>query len=368
MRATVLTDNLREGIGFVNHAVSMRSQLPILLNFLIQAKKGGLRFSATDLEIGITVDIPAKIEEEGETTVSAKTFFDLVSSIPYEKTTLFLKDTTLHLSSEKIESSFSTTPSSEFPKLFEEKGEKIGEISKENLSLLGKVVFAASDDMTSRPALSGILFSENTRGLDVVAADGYRLSLLSGFSMAGKNGREKLLLPARIIRELLSLKNIPESIDVFVSPQGGQVVFDGKDFILVGRLIEENFPDYEKIIPDDFSTFAVFDKEEALSAVKVCSVFAREAANIIRIVVSKGKVVFSSDASSVGSNSVEVEAKMEGEENEIAFNSHYLTDALSSMKEGPVRFEMTGPLSSGVFREEGNKNFLHIVMPIRVTG
>lgn len=368
MRATVLTDNLREKLGFVNHAVSQRSQLPVLLNFLIQARKGELSFSATDLEVGISVNVAAKVEEEGSITVSAKTFFDLVSNIPFDKTSLSLRETSLDLVSEKIKSSFSTIPSSEFPKLYEEKGEKVGVLKKENLHLLGKVVFSAAEDIGSRPALSGILLSETGTGLEAVAADGYRLSLLSNFSLGGKKKTGKLLLPARVIRELLSQKNIEGEVELFVSEKGSQVIFEGGDFFLVGRLIEENFPDYEKIIPDDFSTLAIFDKEEALSAVRVCSVFAREAANVIRLSIRKGGIVFSSDASSVGTNEVLVEAKVEGEENEIAFNSRYLTEALSSLKEGNVRFEMAGPLSPGVFKEEGNKNFLHIIMPIRVQG
>ena len=224
MRATVLTDNLRRGLGFVNHAVSSRNQLPILLNFLIQAKKGELKFSATDLEIGISVNVPARVDEDGSITVPAKTFFDLVSNVPYEKTTISLKDSSLELTSEKIKSTFSTIPSSEFPKLFEEKGDKVGEIKEGDLLLLGKVVIAAAEDIGSRPALSGILLSETPLGLEVVAADGYRLSLLKGFSIRGKKSKNRTLLPSRVIRELLSQKNVGD-IQVFVSERGRQVIF-----------------------------------------------------------------------------------------------------------------------------------------------
>ena len=362
-----MTDNLRSGLGFVNHAVSSRNQLPVLLNFLIQAKKGELKFSATDLEIGISVNVPAKVEKEGEITVPAKTFFDLISNITQDKVTFSLDDNVLNLTSEKLKTSFSTIPSSEFPKLFEERGERVGSIKKEDMGLLGKVVFSASEDIGSRPALSGILIAEGGDGLEVVATDGYRLSLLKGFSLGSKKTR-RLLLPARVIKEMLSQKNLPSETELFVSEKGSQVLFAGEDSLLVGRLIEENFPDYAKIIPQDFSTLAFFDREEAQNAVRVCSVFAREAANIIRLSISKDKITFSSDASSVGANSVEVSAKVEGEENEIAFNSRYLMEALSAMREGNVRFEMTGPLSPGVFKEEGNKNFLHIIMPIKVQG
>ena len=367
MKATVLTENFREGLTFVNHAVSSRSQLPILLNFLIQAKKGELVISATDLEIGITVNVPAKTDEEGETTVPAKTLFDLISNVTQEKLVLSLEGPLLNITGEKIKTSFSTMPAGEFPKIQSEKGEGMGVIKKEDMLLLNKVVFAASQD-SGRPALSGVLITGAVGGgTDVVAADGYRLSLLKGFSFGSKK-IEKLLLPARVIKELLSQKNMSDEIKLFVSGENSQAIFVQDSSTLVGRLIEAEFPDYAKIVPHDLSVTAIFDKNEAQNAVRICSVFARDAANVMRLTVKKDKVIFSSGASSIGENSVEVEAKVNGEENEIAFNSRYLIDILSVMDGDSVVFEMSGPLSPGVFKEEGNKNFLHIIMPIRVQG
>ncbi|MBI2621386.1 MAG: DNA polymerase III subunit beta, partial [Candidatus Levybacteria bacterium] len=122
------------------------------------------------------------------------------------------------------------------------------------------------------------------------------------------------------------------------------------------------------IIPDDSSTRAVFDKNLAQGAVRACSVFAREAANIVKLSVGKDKIVFSSSASSVGENEVEVEAKVEGEENEIAFNARYLLEFLGSIDDEEVFFEMTGPLNPGVFKLPKDPDYLHIIMPIRVQG
>src|SRR3989344_1777783 len=176
MKVSLLFENLSRKILFANHAISSRSQLPILLNFLIQAKNGKLSISATDLEIGIVVDIQAKIEEEGEITVPAKTLTELITVTPTDKIVLETKPEGLVLTGEKIKTVFQTTPAEEFPRIYEEKGKEILSLKKENVVRdFAKVVFAASQD-TERPALSGVLVKEEKDGFLLVATDGYRLS------------------------------------------------------------------------------------------------------------------------------------------------------------------------------------------------
>lgn len=369
MKADVLTDNLKRGLSIAFRAISTRSQLPVLLNFLLEVKDGFVYISATDLEIGITIKTPAKIEEEGAITVPAKTFLDLISSISEEKITLSLSGSQLILVGKHLRTSFPTISAEEFPKILSERGRKIasvktGEISK----ILAKVVFAASFDM-GRPALSGVLMKKEGEGLVLVATDGYRLSLRKNFMPLFKEGDiERLIVPSRVLRELVGLGEESQECDFYISKETNQVVFSTKDVVLVGRLIEAEYPDYKKILPEDFETKAVFDRSDAQNAVKACSVFAREAANIIKVSVKKDRVVFSSSASSVGENEVEVAAKIEGEENEIAFNSRYLLDFLSAADDQEVDFRMMGPLNPGVFRSLKDKDYLHIIMPIRIQG
>ncbi len=368
-RTTLLLDNLKTNISFAYHGVSSRSQLPILLNFLLVAKDGELYVSATDLEIGIKIKIPAKVEHEGKVTVLAKTFLDLISNIDQEKITLFEKDGKLFLEAEHVKTTFPTTPPSEFPALYESKGEKQAEFKKEEFDRqIQKIVFAAALDL-GRPALSGVLMRKNEEGnLTIVATDGYRLSLKQGLlEKAFKGlGDIDLLIPARVIKEVVGLKQVDQTIGVYITPKSNQVLFEYGNAEVIGRLIEAEYPDYQKIIPDDFTTRAFFDKNQALQAVRACSVFAREAANIVRLSVGKNKIIFSSSASSVGENEVEVEAKTEGEENEIAFNARYLLEFFSSVDEDDIVFEMTGPLNPGVFKLEKDPSYLHLIMPIRI--
>lgn len=368
MKAIIIADNLKKKITYVFHAVSQRAQLPILLNFLIVAKNGLLTISATDLEIGIVAKIPAKIEEEGGACVPAKTFSDLVASLTSEKIKIELAGSTLVLSGVGIRAVFSTSDSSEFPKIVADAGKVKASIKKELLDReMSKVVFAASLDM-GRPALSGVFVKKEAGGFTAVATDGYRLSLKKNLALSDASAVSQALVPSRVIKELALLGDSDKNVDVYVSEENNQIVFVVGDTTLVGRLIDAEFPDYEKIIPQDFGTKSIFDRSEMLDAVKQGSVFAREASNIIKLSVKKDKIVVSANAPSVGEDWVEVSAKTQGEENEIAFNARYLLDLLGSMDDENLTFEMTGPLNPGVFKSEKDTSFLHLIMPIRVQG
>jgi DNA polymerase III subunit beta len=367
MKVTFLAENLQKKLSFVNHAISGKSQLPILSNFLIKAEKGEMSVLATDLEIGIIITVPAVTEEEGETTVPAKTFFDLLSSFTKEKITLELKGTNLELKGERTKASFQTMPKEDFPKIYERKGEIVAEETGENLSKqLRDVVFSASQD-NGRPALSGVLLEKEGTGVIAVATDGFRLSLKKNIGVNIKTTEKaSLLIPARVVKELLAMPEPEEKVEVYISAEDNQIIFAQGKTTLVGRLIEADFPAYEKILPIDFSTKAEFDKEEMWGAVKRCSVFARETANVIKITIDKEKIKVSANTPSVGENSVDIEAKVQGEENEIAFNARYLLDLFSNIEAETMILEMTGPLNPGVFKIKGDSSFLHLIMPIRV--
>ena len=369
MKASFLTENLQKILSFLNHAVSGSNQLEILSTFLIIAEKGRVTVNATDLEIGISSSIPANIEKEGRVCIPAKTFFDLVNNISEEKITIEEDGQSLVLKGKKIKMAFQTQPHEDFPALYEDKGEEVGVFKKDAvLDDFNKVVFAASQD-SGRPALSGVLVKKEKEGFLMVATDGYRLSLKKGvvIKTEGKEVVDELLLSAKVIKELSSIKQ-DDPISLFVSDKNNQAIFVQGETTLVGRLIEAEYPNYEKIIPTDFGTKAEFDKSEMQKAIKLCSVFARETANIIKLSINKDKIIVSANTPSIGENTVDVDAKITGEDNEIAFNARYLLDLFANIDEENMSFEMAGPLNPGVFKILGDNSFLHLIMPIRVQG
>lgn len=363
MKVILLAENLQKKLSFANKAISTRNQLPILSHVLLEAKEDKLVISSTDLEIGIETAIPAQIETEGATTVPARLFLEIANSLPQDKVTLELVNGSLEITSKKTRTVLQTTPKDEFPMLYEEKGEKVAQFIKGDIkTTFGKILFAASSE-TTRPALSGILFQKKGKKFIIVATDGYRLSL-DEIEGSGEGAFENLLIPARILKEAAGVFEEGET-NLYLSQKNNQIIFEQNETILVGRTIEAQFPDYEKVIPTDSSTVVKIDREEFLKAVKTCSIFAREAANIITLSLQKNGVVVSAKSPSLGENTVDVECVLTGEENQIAFNARYLLEALSNISDTELSFSMTGPLNPGVFRVQGNTTFLHLIMPIR---
>ena len=368
MKLNLLTPNLQQKLSFLNRAISTKNQLPVLLNILIETQENAIKFSSTDLEIGIEVTCPAKILEPGKTTVPARLFTELINSLTDDSITIQTNDSKLEVSTKRTKSVFQTVSSDEFPRLYEVKGEKLAVLSGKNIKKeLASVAFSASQD-TTRPALSGVLVRKEAQGFLLVATDGYRLSLRHYKVTESKTEDTSFIVPARVFRELLAMKDENADISMYIATEHNQVIFEQGDTVLIGRLIEAEFPNFEKIIPSDFSVSVSFDREELLKAVKICSVFARDSANIIKLSLVKDHITVSSGSSSIGENSVEVDATLSGEENEIAFNAKYLLDVLGNVEEKEMVFDMIGPLNPGVFKVQNDESFLHLIMPIRVQG
>ncbi|HZE86764.1 MAG TPA: DNA polymerase III subunit beta [Methylomirabilota bacterium] len=368
MKVTLLTNNLQKKLSFLNHGVSNKSQLPILLNLLFETTNNKLKISATDLEIGIETFLSVTIEEEGGTTIPAKTFTELINSLPDDSLTLATTNNTLEVLSKRTKSIFQTTAKEDFPTLYEEKGEKIATLGGETLAKdVSSVVFAASVD-TTRPALSGILVRKEAGGFLLVATDGFRLSLKHYKVVNNTPEETSFIVPARVFKELLAMKEEKNDITMFVSQGSNQILFEQAETTLTGRLIEAEFPNFEKIIPSDFSVSVSFDREEMQKAIKICAIFARDAANIIKFSFHKDHITVSSQSSALGENTVNVDATLSGEENEIAFNARYLLDIFANVEAKEMVFEMTGPLNPGVFKIKDDTSFLHLIMPIRVQG
>lgn len=369
MKISVLQENLARALVVVSRTVAPKATLPILANILIATEKGRLKFAATNLETGINLWIGGKIEKEGAITVPARALTEFVSSLPAGKVDLEINQTTLLVSSDSFKASFTGMAASEFPKIPSFSGEEVLTFEKENLAqILSQVVFAASQDET-RPVLTGVLLKKEGRDISLVATDGYRLSIKK-VSGASSSLKEDLLIPAKTLLEVarVSQETTDEDgkIKAGLTKEKNQVVFLFPDVELSSRLIEGDFPDFTRIIPTSASTRASFDRESFSRAVKMAAIFAREQANIIKVKVEKGKLRVSAETPQLGANESEIEAKVEGEGLEIAFNCRFLLDLLSSLVDEEIVLEVNDPLSPGVFKGSSDATFTHIIMPVRI--
>jgi len=373
MKVLALQENLNKGLSLVSRVVSSKAQLPVLNNVLLAADKGRLKLSATNLETGINYWLGAKIEKEGAISVPAKTLTEFISLLPPEKVQLEVKDSTLNIISGSYSANLVGLPASEFPVVPTLKEEKIFSFSSEELLKgISQTIFAASQD-EGRPVLTGVLFQLKSEELILVATDGYRLSFkrmkASKSLKEVKEFQKGLIIPARVLAEvgkIISGSQQKEEIGLAITSSSNQIIFATPEAEIVSRLIEGSFPEFEKIIPEKWTTKVILEKEGVLRAVRTASIFARESANIVKFAIRNSQFVISANAPQVGDNLIELETKQEGEENSIAFNSRFLLDFLNTTDASEISFEMTTSLNPGVFRPVGDSSYFHIIMPVRV--
>jgi DNA polymerase-3 subunit beta len=369
MKLTVLQENLAKAVTQASRFVSLRSQLPILGNILLRATKTKLCVSSTNLEISILTEFGAKIEEEGEISIPSKVLSELVNNLPKENVTLESDKEQLKISTSGFTSKVLGMNASDFPKIPGTLAKPFDLPKKEILESLSQVVFATSTDET-RPVLTGVLVILGKQNLTLVATDGFRLSQKKINLSAQKNepSIQKFVVPKGILGELgRSLEEVSE-VQFEIREKEKQIIFGLGDIVLSSRLLEGEYPDFEKIIPKSASITVRLDKEEFLRAVKLASIFAREAANIVKLKLSKDSVKVLAESSSSGSQEMNVEAKIEGDVKgfEISFNYRFLEEFLHSVVGDEVKMEFTTTDKAGVFTDSADSNYLHLIMPVRV--
>jgi DNA polymerase III subunit beta len=376
MKVTVLQENLARGLGIVSKAVSPRSTLPVLANVLIASDEGRLRLSATNLEMGITCWIPARIEEEGSTTVPARTFVDLVSTLPSDQV-LFKLDVstqTLNVRGGASTNDIKCIDAQEFPPLPVPDLEGAVQINSGDFrEMIHQVAFAASTD-EARPVLMGVLIQVDKDKLTMAAADGFRLSVRKAVLASPVPAPVSAIVPAQALKELARVAGDGEEPIYMVLPKGrGQVIFRVKDVEVVSQLIDGTFPDYQQIIPRSYKSRTLVSTASLLKACKQAEIFAREGSNVARFNIKNAQsdmqpseVEITATSEETGKNETIVEATVDGGGLLIAFNVKFLREALEVIRTPNVALETSAPNAPGVVKPVGEDDFLHVIMPMHL--
>lgn len=401
MRVSCLQENLAKGLAIVGRAVSARSTMPVLANIMLEARDNQLRLAATNLEIGVTCWIGAKVEDEGSITVPARLLTEFVNSLPPERIDMELtvRTQTLNLRCANFDANMKGIDAANFPIIPTIEGVAGGddgggmegmhiELEAPGLrKMVDQVVFAAASD-ESRPTLTGVEVTFKEGRITLAATDGYRLSVRSAHVDGSMpDVPVTVIVPARSLGELARISaDADESrpVQVLVTRERNQILFQvwGKGaeskggafhrVELASQLIDANFPDYRAIIPKTHSTRTVVDTASLLKAVRVAFLFARDNANIVRLKIQPangsggGHVSLAATSGDMGDSVNDLEAMIEGDDLEISFNAKYLIDVLSQIDEPQVVLETTQPTRPGTIRPLGigEDVFLHVVMPM----
>jgi len=374
MKVSCLQENLAKGLSIVSRAVAARSTLPVLSNILLASDNARLRLSATNLELGITCWIGAKIEEEGSTTVPAKTLVDLVNTLPQDKVemSLVVRTQTLNLSCGRVQANIKGIDAQEFPLIPPANLDDALQLNVEDFrEMINHVIFAAATD-EARPILTGVLAKIEGGQVTLAAADGFRLSLRTAHLSTPNAEPIQAIIPARALAELGRVITAEEPVFMSLPPGRGQVIFHHDSVELVSQLIEGAFPDYNNVVPKGHTTRTVMSTADFRKACKSSDIFAREASHTARLKIkpggelTPGQVVITATAAETGDNVAEMDASIEGNPVEIAFNVKYLVDVLNVIDAPNVALETSSPTSPGVIRPVGRDDFLTVIMPMHV--
>lgn len=367
MKFSLLQPKLSAALIKTTRIISQKAQLPILQNVLLETKDEFLYITGTNTETTIITKINAKIEKQGGICVPAKLLLEFISTLPEAPILFESKTGSLAITCEGYEAVIPGVAKEEFPLVSEGKKGKEIEIKKDTLlSSLESVIFSAATD-EGRPILTGVKVKTGKEGALFVTTDGYRLSLKKEQVSFGEE--TDVIIPAKALAEVIRVGGEEKEVEkiLFKQIEGAQLAFFVGNTEIITRVIDGEYPNFEKILPKNHATRVVFEKEALLKATKSAALFARDNANIVKLHVEAGKTVLSANTPQVGQNSVEISATVDGEGGDIAFNSRFLLEFLGHFGEEKVVFEMTGSLNPGIFKSEKQEEYLHVIMPVRVT-
>lgn len=369
---------LQEGIHIVQRAVSGRSTLPILNNILLETTAGQVALLAYDLEIGIETWVEASVEVEGGLTVPARIFSEVIGFMPEAEVSLEADERqVLSVSCGKSRYRIHGLAAEEFPRLpLLPTGSASFQIQEATLRrLIRETTFASSVDET-RPILTGVLFTQEGDRLTMVATDTHRLAWTwIPLSTEGAAAKEQAaqpmplsILPARALNECLRLLSSEGSEGgklCRVTLSDNQAQFGLERAVLQTRLIEGQFPNWEKVVPKEFLRTITIETDELRAALRRAAIVARENANKLNLSISTEGMTITAVSQEVGRAQEDLAVNLEGEPINIAFNARYLLDVLSIIDTEEVVLSLREPLEAGVVRPIAREEYTYVIMPMQ---
>ena len=358
-------DALAEAAGAAYRAVASRTgALPVLSGVKVTLSPGQVEFTGSDLELTIRVRVPADVEGEGSAVLVARLLVDTLAKLSSDDTvTVEIGDDQAKIEAGRFRSEVRTLAASDFPRLPEAEGEPVTVEAGPLAEGLRQVVPAASRD-DARPILTGVLVASTGQGVRLVATDSYRLAVrdLPGVTLLPEG--QKVLVGAKGLGELQRLLT-DGSVQVYLGDR--YVTFRLASTELTARLIEGDFPNYEQLVPSGYPNRLTIDRDAFASAVERVSLVggtSRDSAPI-RLAMSSEGLELSATAQDVGQSFEPVEAKFEGSEVTVAFNSRFLLDGVEAADASEITIETIDPLKPAVLRG-GDADFLYLLMPVRI--
>ena len=369
MKFTCPKRDLSDALQSVSRAIATRSTLPILSNVMLEVTGDQLKLITTDLEIGMTCLLQLAGSSDGAVTVPQRILQDVVGNLPEADVTLSADERSLltvaSAAASKSQYTIHGMPAVEFPVLPQVTALTVLSVPGPVLrDLVRKTLLGASTDET-RPILTGCLLDWNGELATMVATDTHRLAVKRAPLHAELNNPVSVIIPSRALHELLRLLGSSEEPATVLIGES-QVLFTIGAKQLVTRLIEGQFPAYERVIPQDNQKHMVVNRQQLLEAVRRASIVARAESNKLILRSVESVLTISAETGEIGKAYEEVPISLDGEPVEIAFNAEYLQAVLAVLDTETVDIALNGPLNPGLVTADGEPDYQYVVMPMQM--
>ena len=371
MKISVEKTSIFKSLSYVQSIVEKKNTIPVLSNVLIQAKDNNLILSATDMDISITVQLNCSVIEEGFATVAAHTLYDIIRKLPDSNEVEFISNDgkIFSIRSGKSKFSLGCLPKEDFPIIEVDKlKSEISIESQELLKLIEKTRFAISNEET-RYFLNGIYFHkielENKNYLSIVATDGHRLAKIDYESNLLTEELPGVIIPKKTINELCKLlSDYKGTVKIDLDPN--KIIFYIDKSVLISKLIDGNFPDYQRVIPKDNKNIMTINRNEFCMAVDRVSTITNEKSPVIKFKLLNNLMNMTSADSENGLATEDIITEYSGEEIEIGFNSKYILEMINHLTDDKIKLSFNDSSSPVIATEESNENLIYVLMPMRV--
>lgn len=364
MKISIQRAELEKALSKVQNAVSHKITLPILANFLLEAENDQIKLTATDLELGMSAKAKAKVQEPGSITIPAKKFVDMVREFPESEIHITnKKNHVISIECEKSCFKLMGLAPDEFPK-FPKLDEKNTIVTEQFLikTLLRLTSFSMSSDET-RFVLNGILLHINGKTMEMVATDGRRLAYARKTLKESIGFEKSVILPKKTVLELS--KGLKDEGEIHIVIGDNQILFTFDDLVVLSRLIEGEFPNYEQVIPNESKEKVKVNRDQFLFATKRANLLTSQESQSVKMEFFKDKVILSKSSPEWGDMREEVEIVNEGKDLTIGFNPQYLLDVLKQLPDQEVAIELTAADKPGIIRTVDQ--YTYVVLPMQIT-
>ena len=367
------TDLLRE-LQLFQGIVERKNTIPILANVLLEANGGEVKMLATDLEVGLRSKCTATVSKGGSLTLPAKKLYEIVKALPETDVRIEEDKNGVKVAADRFDSRMQTLPREDFPTLPEASGAVSASLSREALrQMIAKTQFAITGEDT-RYFLNGALFILRADSMGLVSTDGHRLAFISvpreKGTVKGLKGDEenRVILPRKPLLELGRLLAEGGEGDIQYERGENHLFFAVGDRLLISRMIDGQFPSFERVIPKNNDKRVEFDRDRLTSAVKRVALLSNERSRAVKFQIDKGKVEIASSSPEFGEAKEVLMVDYAAAPVTICFNAQYVLDFLGVVETDSVLLEFKDEMSQAVMKPIGAEgyDYTYVIMPMRI--